>query len=94
MERFEQIYYDFQKATLNCEEAAMILGVSSRHFLRLRERYEEEGLAGLKDRRVGGVCRNAVLAMLRLARSPSCTANVMTDLMSAIFMNLPSVTMV
>ena len=57
MERFEQIYDDFQKATLNCEEAAMILGCSNRHFLRLRERYDEDGLGGLRDRRVGRVSK-------------------------------------
>jgi hypothetical protein len=30
-------------------------GCSPRHFLRLRSRYDEDGLAGLKDRRVGRV---------------------------------------
>jgi hypothetical protein len=60
MERFEEIYDDFQESTLSCEEAAMMLGWSSRHFLLLRERYEEEGLAGLRDRRVGRVTLAAV----------------------------------
>jgi transposase len=55
MERFEEIYDDFQQAGFDCEEAAMILGCSSRHFLRLRDRYDEDGLPGLKDRRVGRV---------------------------------------
>ena len=57
MERFEEIYDEFQKAKLDCEEAAMILGCSNRHFLRLRDRYGEDGLAGLKDRRVGRVSK-------------------------------------
>jgi transposase len=57
MERFEEIYDDFQKARLDCEEAAMILGCSVRHFFRLRERYDEDGLVGLKDRRVGRVSK-------------------------------------
>lgn len=57
MERFEDIYGDFQDSRLNCEEAAMMVGCSSRHFLRLRERYEEDGLAGLRDRRVGRVSK-------------------------------------
>lgn len=52
MERFEEMYYEYQKDRLSCEEAAMILGCSNRHFLRLRERYDEDGLAGLKDRRM------------------------------------------
>lgn len=55
MERFEDIYESFQSDTLSCSEAAMILGCSERHFLRLRGRYEEEGLEGLRDRRVGRV---------------------------------------
>src|ERR1700722_12135621 len=53
MERFEEIYDDYQSSKRSCEEAAMILGCSNRHFLRLRDRYEEDGLGGLKDRRVG-----------------------------------------
>jgi len=57
MERFEEIYDDLQKHKLSCEEAAMILGCSSRHFLRLRERYDEDGLSGLKDRRMGRVSK-------------------------------------
>jgi transposase len=57
MERFEGIYDEYQKDRLSCEEAAMILGCSARHFLRLRERYDEDGLCGLKDRRVGLVSK-------------------------------------
>lgn len=58
MERFEAIYDDFQDDRLSCEEAAMILGCSVRHFLRLRERYDERGLLSLKDGRVGSVSRS------------------------------------
>jgi transposase len=57
MERFEEVYDEYQKAVLSVEEAAMILGVSARHFLRQRVRYEEAGLEGLKDRRVGRVSK-------------------------------------
>jgi transposase len=57
IERFEDIYDDFHEDRLSCEDAAMMLGCSSRHFLRLRDRYEEEGLAGLGDRRVGQVSK-------------------------------------
>lgn len=53
MERFSEIYDGLQKDRLSCEEAAVILGCSVRHFLRLRDRYDEEGAGGLKDRRVG-----------------------------------------
>ena len=55
MERFEAIYDDLQKARLSCEDAAMILGCSTRHFLRLRNRYDASGLTGLSDKRVGRI---------------------------------------
>ena len=55
MERFSEIYEDFEQDLLSCGEAARILGCSERHFLRLRGRYAEEGLEGLRDRRVGRV---------------------------------------
>lgn len=55
MERFSEIYDDFRQDRLSCVEAARILGCSERHFLRLRGRYAEEGLDGLRDRRVGQV---------------------------------------
>lgn len=55
MERFSEIYEDFEQDRLSCVEAARILGCSERHFLRLRGRYAEEGLEGLRDRRVGRV---------------------------------------
>jgi transposase len=57
MERFEEIYSDLQQARLSCEEAAMILGCSVRQFLRLRGRYDDGGLASLRDRRVGRVSK-------------------------------------
>lgn len=53
MERFSEIYDDFEQDRLSCVEAARILGCSERHFLRLRGRYAEEGIDGLRDRRVG-----------------------------------------
>lgn len=50
--RFEEVYDRFQKSKLTSEEASDLLGVCSRTFLRLRMRYEEEGLEGLYDRRL------------------------------------------
>lgn len=55
MERFSEIHDKFEADSLSCGEAAMILGCSERHFLRLRGRYAEDGLEGLKDRRIGHV---------------------------------------
>jgi Helix-turn-helix domain len=58
MERFEELYIELEAGRLGCEDAAMILGCSPRHFLRLRSRYDEDGLEGLRDRRVGRVSRH------------------------------------
>ena len=58
MERFEELYIELEAGRLGCEDAAMILGCSTRHFLRLRSRYDEAGLEGLRDRRVGRVSRH------------------------------------
>ena len=38
---------------LSCVDAAELLGISERHFRRLRDRYEAEGADGLIDRRRG-----------------------------------------
>src|ERR1700733_9806023 len=43
----------WESAELNQEEAAELLGVSERTFRRWRRRYDEEGEAGLLDRRLG-----------------------------------------
>lgn len=51
--RFEEIYERFRRKRLTTEEAADLLGTSSRTFLRLRRRYEEEGMEGLWDKRLG-----------------------------------------
>ena len=43
----------YRKGELSCLEAAAALGMSERHFRRLRDRYEEDGAEGLVDRRLG-----------------------------------------
>jgi len=53
MLRFEDVYDRFRGARLSACEAAEWLGVSERTFRRQRVRFEEEGLAGLLDRRLG-----------------------------------------
>jgi transposase len=45
----------WRSGALSCGEAAEVLGMSERHFRRLRDRYEAEGAAGLIDRRRGRV---------------------------------------
>ena len=49
-----------ESAELNQEEAAKLLGVSERTFRRWTRRYEEEGEAGLLDRRLGKASRRRV----------------------------------
>jgi len=51
--RFEEVYGGWQKRRLSQEEAAQILGVSSRTFRRYINRYDGNGLEGLSDRRLG-----------------------------------------
>ena len=53
MLRFEEIYDRFRGGRLSAVEAAEWLGVSERTFRRQRGRYEEGGMEGLLDRRLG-----------------------------------------
>jgi len=50
--RFEEIYGNWTERQLTQEEAARVLGVSSRTFRRYIEHYEEEGMEGLSDKRL------------------------------------------
>jgi transposase len=43
----------YRDGRVSCVEAAELLGMSERHFRRLRDRYEAEGAEGLIDRRRG-----------------------------------------
>jgi len=51
--RFEEIYGKWRRGRLSQSEAGQILGVSERTFRRWSGRYEEDGIAGLADRRIG-----------------------------------------
>jgi len=53
--RFEDAWDRHKKGRLSAEEAGELLGISARHFRRLRVRYEEAGADGLRDRRLGRV---------------------------------------
>ena len=53
--RFEEAYGGWQERRLTQEEAARLLGVCERTFRRYVERYEDEGLDGLVDKRLGQV---------------------------------------
>jgi hypothetical protein len=60
--RFDEVYGRFQRGHLSCAEAADVLGMSERNFLRYRTRYEAEGAEGLYDRRVGRVSGRRIAA--------------------------------
>ena len=53
MQKFRDVLRRWQRKELSGQEAGEILGCSERQFRRYRQRYEEDGLAGLMDRRLG-----------------------------------------
>jgi len=60
MEKFSDILSRFERKRLSGRDAAEILGMSERTFRRYRQRYDEDGLKGLFDRRLGGRSARAV----------------------------------
>jgi len=53
MQKFRDVLSRWEQRSLSALEAAEILGCSERQFRRYRTRYEEEGLDGLIDKRLG-----------------------------------------
>jgi len=53
MQKFRDVLSRCERRELSMMEAGELLGVSERQFRRYRDRYEEDGLAGLIDRRLG-----------------------------------------
>ena len=53
MQKFRDVLSRWESKQLSMLEAAEILGMSERQFRRYRAYYDEEGLAGLIDRRLG-----------------------------------------
>lgn len=53
MEKFEELLRRWDRGELSGSEAGELLGCSERQFRRYRRRYEEDGLEGLADRRLG-----------------------------------------
>ena len=53
--RFQEAFEQYEKHRLTGEEAGELLGMSGRNFRRLCVRYEEDGVEGLRDRRIGKV---------------------------------------
>jgi transposase len=50
--RFEEAHGKWTEHSISQEEAAQLLGISSRTFRRYTGRYDEDGLEGLMDRRL------------------------------------------
>ena len=53
--RFEEAYTGWQDKRLTQEDAAALLGICERSFRRYIDRYEEAGMEGLIDKRIGEV---------------------------------------
>ena len=53
MKKFRDVLSRWERKELSAMEAGEILGCSERQFRRYRQRYEEDGLDGLVDRRLG-----------------------------------------
>jgi hypothetical protein len=53
--RFEEAFEQCKRYRLTSEEAGELLGMSGRNFRRLCVRYEDDGIAGLRDRRIGKI---------------------------------------
>jgi hypothetical protein len=72
--RFEEVYLGWNESRITQETAALILGISDRTFRRYIDCYEDEGLAGLSDKRLTQAsCRRApvdeVMAVMGLYNS-------------------------
>jgi len=53
MQKFRDVLSRWERGALSMMEAGELLGMSERQFRRYRDRYEEDGLEGLIDRRLG-----------------------------------------
>ena len=53
MQKFRDVLSRWERGSLSMMEAGELLGMSERQFRRYRDRYEEDGLEGLVDRRLG-----------------------------------------
>lgn len=67
MQKFRTVLCSWEAGRLSQLEAAQLLGCSERHFRRLRGRFDEEGEAGLADKRIGNPSAKAIGAGERTA---------------------------
>src|SRR5215207_4162950 len=52
VQRFVDAFERYRGRRLTAEEAGELLGMSGRNFRRVCDRYEEDGIDGLRDRRI------------------------------------------
>jgi transposase len=76
MQKFRDVLSRWEGGELSMMEAGELLGVSERQFRRYRDRYEEEGLEGLVDRRLGKPSARRV---------PSADAQLMLELYGGVY---------
>lgn len=79
--RFEEAYEGWHEGRLTQEEAARLLGVCKRSFRRYLDRFEDNGLDGLIDKRLSQVSQrrtpvDEVIAVTELYRSRYAGWNV------------------
>jgi Helix-turn-helix domain len=70
MARYVEALERYRGGRLSCVSAAELLGISERHFRRLRERYEPEEAEGLTERDGGLTERDVTAAAVWLASLP------------------------
>ena len=73
--RFEEAYGGWQQRRLTQEEAARLLGVCERTFRRYMNRYEEDGLEGLMDKRLSRRLHRILTDTTGDDGSPECSAD-------------------
>jgi transposase len=66
MQKFRDVLSRWEAGSLSMLEAAEVLGMSERQFRRYRDRFEEDGEEGLRDRRLGKPSPKQVPAAERL----------------------------
>ena len=65
MQKFQDVLSRWEAGALSMMEAGELLGMSERQLRRYRYRFEEDGLDGLKDRRLGKASPKRVAASER-----------------------------
>ena len=76
MQKFQDVLSRWEAGALSMMEAGELLGMSERQLRRYRYRFEEDGLDGLKDRRLGKASPKRVAVSEREGRTRGATAPI------------------